>query len=386
MSCLDAWACLAVVEWLQWCVLSSFTLSFSTVFTEVSPIKTQDSQVQSFRRRLPPPHSSTHIHLSLNLRGCWATTDDFTTSFLHFPLFSTARWGHGELQTCSFPDVVFPPLFLSVLSSSLYHCALQDNFGQTWWTGDMSIPLQFASLYNGQEVCVSSNCLLDLGTDILVDNMVFVGDAQYLALEPHFHGLFSSLQLCCEGPWFTSIQEDGYNMGAHQSYLGTERNAPVVPNWFQPCQCCCHLCCPGEYLRLGTLVRYNWAQVLEACDPEILSFWFSCWCCWCCHQLGLLSSDLNTVGCASFVEMVNSFCQFFPPTKPLMPSAKWRLVIVLSPMLTVLSWSSKASVMILSRNMLKRMGESRHPYLTPTVVRNQSPMLWADPLDLYGKG
>ena len=44
-------------------------------------------------------------------------------------------------------------------------------------------------------------------------------------------------------------------------------------------------------------------------------------------------------------------------------------------MLTVLSWSSKASVMILSRNMLKRMGESRHPYLTPTVVRNQSPML-----------
>ena len=31
--------------------------------------------------------------------------------------------------------------------------------------------------------------------------------------------------------------------------------------------------------------------------------------------------------------------------------------------------------MILSRNMLKRVGESRHPCLTPTVVRNQSPML-----------
>ena len=34
-----------------------------------------------------------------------------------------------------------------------------------------------------------------------------------------------------------------------------------------------------------------------------------------------------------------------------------------------------ASVMILSRNMLKRVGESRHPCRTPTVVRNQSPML-----------
>ena len=47
---------------------------------------------------------------------------------------------------------------------------------------------------------MSSNCLLDLGTDILVDNMVFVGDAQYLALEPHFHGPYSSLELCREGP------------------------------------------------------------------------------------------------------------------------------------------------------------------------------------------
>ena len=31
--------------------------------------------------------------------------------------------------------------------------------------------------------------------------------------------------------------------------------------------------------------------------------------------------------------------------------------------------------MIISRNMLKRMGESRHPCRTPAVVRNQSPML-----------
>ena len=31
--------------------------------------------------------------------------------------------------------------------------------------------------------------------------------------------------------------------------------------------------------------------------------------------------------------------------------------------------------MILSRNMLKRVGESRHPCRTPTAVRNQSPML-----------
>ena len=40
-----------------------------------------------------------------------------------------------------------------------------------WWTGNMTIPLQFASLYDGQEVFVRLNCLLDLGTDFLVGNM-----------------------------------------------------------------------------------------------------------------------------------------------------------------------------------------------------------------------
>ena len=40
----------------------------------------------------------------------------------------------------------------------------------------MTTPLQFASLYSGQEVW-SIDCLLDLGTDFLVGNIVFVGDA-----------------------------------------------------------------------------------------------------------------------------------------------------------------------------------------------------------------
>ena len=89
---------------------------------------------------------------------------------LHYPL------GPAELQAYSFPDVVFQPFPLSALFSSPFHCALQDGFGQTWWTGDMTVPLQFASLYNGQEVFVRSTCLLDLGMDFLVGNLVFVWD------------------------------------------------------------------------------------------------------------------------------------------------------------------------------------------------------------------
>ena len=53
------------------------------------------------------------------------------------------------------------------------------------------MPLQFASLYDGQKVFVWSDCLLDLGTDFIAANMVFERDAQYLAMAPHFHGSYS---------------------------------------------------------------------------------------------------------------------------------------------------------------------------------------------------
>ena len=66
---------------------------------------------------------------SLNREGHWGTTDDFANSFLHFPVLHCAL-GLAELQACPFPDVVFPPLPLSALSSSPFHCALQGGFGQ----------------------------------------------------------------------------------------------------------------------------------------------------------------------------------------------------------------------------------------------------------------
>ena len=50
--------------------------------------------------------------------------------FSIFPC-SPLRLGLGELQACPLPDVVFPPLRLSALSSSPFHCTLQDGFGQT---------------------------------------------------------------------------------------------------------------------------------------------------------------------------------------------------------------------------------------------------------------
>ena len=53
-----------------------------------------------------------HYHQSLNREGRWGTTDDFATSFLHLPLFSTALWNLANSR----------PVHFLMLSSHLFLC------------------------------------------------------------------------------------------------------------------------------------------------------------------------------------------------------------------------------------------------------------------------
>ena len=52
------------------------------------------------------------LHLSFNRGGRWGTTDDFTTSFIYFSLFSTALWDLANSR----------PVHSLVLSSHLFFC------------------------------------------------------------------------------------------------------------------------------------------------------------------------------------------------------------------------------------------------------------------------
>ena len=52
------------------------------------------------------------LHLSLNRGSRWSTTDDFTTTFLHFSLFSTALWDLAD----------FRPVHSLMMSSHLFFC------------------------------------------------------------------------------------------------------------------------------------------------------------------------------------------------------------------------------------------------------------------------
>ena len=82
------------------------------------------------------------------------------------------------------------------------------------------------------------------------------------------------------------------------------------------------------------------------------------------HGQGTHQSDLGADGDVLVISARQS-----------MSSAKRKFVIVLSPVLTVPSWSSSASAKIVSKKMLKRAGESRHHWCSPIVARNHSLML-----------
>ena len=113
-------------------------------------------------------------HLSHNRVGRWGTTDDFATSFVHFSLFSTALWDLANSR--SVHCLMSSHLFLSL------PCLLPLSLCLARWF--------LPDLINGRHdhttaVCVSQRwsggfrviqLLLDLGTDFLVGNMVFVGD------------------------------------------------------------------------------------------------------------------------------------------------------------------------------------------------------------------
>ena len=64
------------------------------------------------RRRRRRRHDHHNHHRSLNPEGRWGTTNDFATSFLHFPLFSTALWDLANSR----------PVHSLMLSSHLFLC------------------------------------------------------------------------------------------------------------------------------------------------------------------------------------------------------------------------------------------------------------------------
>ena len=114
---------------------------------------------------------SSLSHLFPNCKCPWGTTDDFATSSLHFSLFSTALWdlansrpGHSLMLSSHL--FLCLPCLLPPLTVPWKMVLVRPHERETW-------PYH-CSLHLFMMVFLWSDCLLDLGTDFLVDYMVFV--------------------------------------------------------------------------------------------------------------------------------------------------------------------------------------------------------------------
>ena len=89
-----------------------------------------------------------HLHISINCRGCWGTTDNFAINFCNSSLFSTSLWTMANsrpVHSLMWSSHLFfhPPCLLPpALSSSPFHCDLKDCFGQTCMAVSLGAQIQ----------------------------------------------------------------------------------------------------------------------------------------------------------------------------------------------------------------------------------------------------
>ena len=104
----------------------------------------------------PSPLTFT-LHQFLNRWSRWGTTDDFTTSFLHFSLFSSVLWDLANSR----------PVHSLMLSSYLFFCLprLLNHF-------TVACKMVWSDLMNGRHVHTTSVCIsLRLSGRLRVDQL-----------------------------------------------------------------------------------------------------------------------------------------------------------------------------------------------------------------------
>ena len=143
-------------------------------------------------------HHHHHRHQSLNREGRWGTTDNFATSFLHFPLFPTALWDLPNSRPVH-PLLLFSHLFLCLpclLPPFTVPCkmVLARPDERVTWPYHCSLRL-FTMVRRSS--CGPISCWILARTSSLVTWSLYEM-CSALAVAPHFHGLYSSLELCCE--------------------------------------------------------------------------------------------------------------------------------------------------------------------------------------------
>ena len=193
-------------------------------------------------------------HLSLNRKGCWGTTDDFT-SFLHFSLFSTTLW-----------DLANSRPIHSLMSSHLFLClpcllppfivprkmVLTRPDEHETWPYQCSLHL---FIMVRRSLCGPIACWISTRTSLLVTwSLRCVVSCRSTSL-PWLACFFGALLLGSmihkhtrRWMWLGSASSVSWNWEKYscQSKLVSTLSMLLLSVY------------PGEYLRLGTLISYNW--------------------------------------------------------------------------------------------------------------------------------
>ena len=122
-----------------------------------------------------------------------------------------------------------------------------------WTTGprpsQLAKPLEFLFLDQSQEFIILSNGRMDLSVNLLIGNMSLVWNVQERSVASHLKGLHSFLLICCKSPWFNGKQKYWNDKTMHQLHLWSKKYV-ISPNWLQLCKSCSGLHNPWESLRV----------------------------------------------------------------------------------------------------------------------------------------
>ena len=141
------------------------------------------------------------------------------------------------------------------------------------------------------------------------------------------------------------------------------------------CMSCLHY--PWQDFWFWVFICHCCTEVLElvdcfkslVIDPDVYSDAF----CIVCHHFCLFSIYFHAKSFGSPIKVLDEFIHFLLIiSQAINIIGNCRLMMTLLPVLMVPARLSRASVISHSRKLLKRVGESKHPCLTPGDVQNSS--------------
>ena len=200
-----------------------------------------------------------HHHLSLNREGRWGTIDHFATTFLLLLQFFTALWDLANSN----------PVYSLMLSSRLFLCL-------PYLLPPFTVPCKIVFARPAERNTWPHHCSLCLLTMVRrfscgpIACWILARTSSLVTWSLYGCSILRQQLISMDCILWSSAVRVPDLQACSEMDATRERIICILElreilchsKLVQLYLCCCGLCYPGEYLGLGTLISYNWAQVL----------------------------------------------------------------------------------------------------------------------------